>query len=113
MAVNSAQIDEGHYQGSAEVIVSCDEADGTDILVYKYVNDVATLVGTAQLGNDTGLGSGYSRVPLTTNIAIGNILIAYVEEQYNQGGDPRVVYELANGEKTGWQNPSVVSEGDT
>jgi hypothetical protein len=112
MAVNAAQITEGHYQGSAEVIVECDEADGTVIVVYKYVNDVATQVGTATLGNDTGLGSGMSRVPLSVNIAIGNQLVAYVVEQYRQGGDPRFVYELGNGYKTGWRSPDVVYEGD-
>ena len=108
MAVNAAQIVEGHYQGSAEVIVECDEADGTDIVIYRYVNGSATLIGTAELGNDTGLGSGSSRVPLTENIAIGNQLVAYVEEQWNQGGDPVIVYELSNGLRTGWRNAQIV-----
>jgi len=108
MAVNAAQIVEGHYQGSAEVIVECDEADGTDIVVYRYGNGTATLVGTAELGNDTGLGSGKSRVPLTENISIGNQLVAYVEEQWNQGGDPVTVYELSDGLRTGWRGPDVI-----
>lgn len=112
MAVNAVQVIEGHYQGSAEVIVECDEADGTDIVVYKFVNGTASLIGTAELGNDTGLGSGHSRVPLTENIAIGNQLVAYVTERWNQGGDPVTVYELADGQKTGWRNPSVIYDAD-
>lgn len=108
MAVQAAQITSGHYQGSAQVVVECDMVDGTDIVVYRYVNDVATLVGTGELGNDITLGSGKAAVALTENIAIGNQLVAYVDEQYKQGGDPRIVYEEVTGIKTGWESATTV-----
>lgn len=103
--INTAEIVSGHYQGSTSCVVECDEADGTDIVVYKFVNGTKTLVGSGVLA------VGVADVEYTENIAIGNILQAYVDEFGKQAGEPVIVYEETENIKTGWRNPETVFDG--
>lgn len=103
--INTAEIISGHYQGSAFCVVECDEADDTVIVVYKFVNGTKTLVGSGVLA------VGVANINYTENIAIGNILQAYVDEFGKQAGQPVIVYEETTNIKTGWRNPETVFDG--
>lgn len=108
--INTAEITSGHYQGSSQLIVECNETDGTDIVVYRYTNGVQTLVGSGVIGN-SDFGAGISLISLYENIAIGNILQACVDEFGKQSGEPVIVYESGENIKTGWRNPQTVFDG--
>jgi len=110
MAINTVEILSGHYQGSAEIIIECDAVEGTEIVLYKFVNGTKTQIGSGLIAD--GIESGKARIELTENIAIGNIVQGYVEEFGLQGGEPIVVYEATTGIKTGWRNPSLVLDGE-
>lgn len=110
--VNTVEIIEGHYQGSNQITVAGDLSNGTAIVIYRSVGDVHTLVGSGEIGNDSGLSAGYGYVYLTENISEGDILVAYVDERGKQGGNPVLVFIDTENTKTGWRNPSaVVVEG--
>lgn len=109
--INTVEIEEGHFEGSAEIIVSCDEPAGTDVVLYKFVNGVDTQIGAATMAN--GVGAGFSRIELTANIAKGDIIVGYIDEFGKQGGKPVIVYEATTGIKTGWRNPDIIQIGST
>ncbi len=110
MAVTVPLIESGYYGGSPKVAVACDLAAGTTIVLYKFVNDVDVLVGSGTLGNDVDLGAGRTRIDLTTNIAEGNQLMAYVTEIGNQASKPKTVKRYQDGDEilTGWSEPDLV-----
>lgn len=110
--INTVEIVSGHYQGSTDIIVSCNEAADTIIVLYKYTANVKTYIGTGLIGNDVEvLGAGFSRIFLEENISIGDIILGYVDEYGKQGGQPVLVYEETTGIKTGWRNPVTVFDG--
>jgi len=77
--VYTVEIFSGHFQGSSEVYATCNEADGTDIVLWKFSNGVDLQIGTGTIGNDAGYGAGYVKITLEDNIAIGDLLVAYVD----------------------------------
>lgn len=106
--INTAEIISGHYEGSSNVLVACNEAsDVNDIVIYKFVDGVGILVGTGTLGN--GGTAGQCNVSISEVIVAGNILVAYLNEIGNQGGSPVIVYENTTYTKTGWRVPQTVN----
>lgn len=110
--VNTVEIIEGHYQGSNQITVAGDLANGTAIVIYRSVGDVHMLVGSGEIGNDSGLSAGYGYVYLTENISEGDILVAYVDERGKQGGNPVLVFIDTDNIKTGWKSPSTIFLGN-
>ncbi|WP_080056862.1 hypothetical protein [Spirosoma aerolatum] len=94
--MNLATITAGAYHGSGFVTVSCAQANGTAILIYR---------GTLLLGQ--GILSAGSVVVAVPALAKGDIIQASVTERGNAAGVPVVVTDSAN-PPTGWQIPVTV-----